>query len=69
MMKLEPEAILEQSLVKKGNTASPQVCVKWTGLPEASATWEDWYVLLAKFPSVASRGQEGPSTGGLVTLD
>jgi hypothetical protein len=31
-MKLEPEAILDRRLVKKGNAATPQVQVKWLGL-------------------------------------
>jgi hypothetical protein len=38
---LQPEAILDRRLVKKGNTAIPQVLIKWTSLPATSATWED----------------------------
>ena len=48
---LQPEAILERRLVKKGNTAMPQVRVKWSHLPEDSATWEDFYVLQQRFPT------------------
>ena len=33
-----PEAILDRRLVKKGNRAVLQVLIKWTKLPEASAT-------------------------------
>jgi hypothetical protein len=66
-MRMEPEAILERCLVKKGNAATPQVRVKWTGLPESSATWEDWSVLVARFPSATSCGQAGSSAGGHVT--
>ena len=33
-----PEAILDRRLVKKGNRAVPQVLIKWTKLPEVSAT-------------------------------
>jgi hypothetical protein len=58
-VKLELGAILERRLVKKGNAASPQARVKWIGFREASAIWEDWYVLVTKFPSVASCGQDG----------
>jgi hypothetical protein len=68
-VKLEPEAILERLLVKKGNVATPPVQIKWVGLPESSSTWEDWYVLLARFPSVTSYGQDGSSAGGHVTPD
>jgi hypothetical protein len=42
--------------VKKGGKAVPQVLVKWTGLPQEAATWEDWYVLL--------RTMCGSRTGG-----
>jgi hypothetical protein len=31
--------------VKKGNVAVTQVLVKWSHLPESSATWEDFSVL------------------------
>jgi hypothetical protein len=40
----EPEAALDRRLVKKGNTALPQVLTKGTGLPADMATWEDWEV-------------------------
>jgi hypothetical protein len=35
---LQPEAILQRRLVKKGSKAIPQVLVKWRHLPKASAT-------------------------------
>jgi hypothetical protein len=37
-VKLEPEAILERRIVKKGNVTTPQVRVKWAGLLESSST-------------------------------
>jgi hypothetical protein len=33
-----PEQVLDRCLVKKGNAAVQQVLVKWTRMPEASAT-------------------------------
>jgi len=45
----EPELVLDRRLVKKGNSAVPQVLVKWSKLPATSSTWEDL------------RGQEGVS--------
>jgi hypothetical protein len=51
--------------VKKGNAAISQVCIKWLRIPDA--TWEDWSVLVAKFPEVASWGQDGVSARGGVT--
>ena len=36
----ETELILDHRLVKKGNSAVPQVRVKWSKLLASSATWE-----------------------------
>jgi hypothetical protein len=55
---LQPESIVDRRLVKKGSTVIPQVHIKWIGLP----TWEDWYVLIHMFPSVASWDQGGSPT-------
>jgi hypothetical protein len=66
---LQPDAILERRIVKKGNAAVPQVLVKWCGLPGDITSWEDWYVLLQKFPSLSSWGQEVSSAGGGVIPD
>ena len=41
----QPERVADGRLVKKGNTAIVQVKVKWTGIPEEAATWEDWSTL------------------------
>jgi hypothetical protein len=49
---LQPKEILERRLVKKGNSATPQVPVQWLGLHDV--TWEDWNVLLTRFPEIAS---------------
>jgi hypothetical protein len=43
--------------VKKGNAAIPQVKIKWTKLPEAAATWEDYNVLKTRFPNSLAWGQ------------
>lgn len=53
----EPELILDRRLVKKGNTAVPQVLVKWSQFPAAAATWEDLYVVQKRFPSASAWGQ------------
>jgi len=53
----EPETILERRLVKKGNSAVPQVLVKWSQLPVTSAMWEEFYVLQKAFPAASAWGQ------------
>jgi hypothetical protein len=35
---LTPEKILDRRLVKKGNVATVQVLIQWSGLPSDSAT-------------------------------
>lgn len=64
---LKPEAILERRLVKKGNTAVPQVRMKWSHLSADSATWEDFRVLRERFPDSPACGQAAPQAGGSVT--
>ena len=41
--------------------------VKWSHVPEASATWEDLYVIKARFPDAVAWAQATSSTGGGVT--
>jgi hypothetical protein len=62
-----PQEILERRLVKKGNTAIPQVRVRWSGLPEAATTWEDYHVLRRRFPEAPAWGQAASPAGGGVT--
>lgn len=66
---LEPEAILQRRLVKKGNHVVPQVLVKWSQLPESAATWEDFYVVKKRFPSAIAWGQASSHGVGNVTTD
>jgi hypothetical protein len=63
---LLPEAVLQCRLIKKGSKAIPQALIKWRGLPMEAATWEDWYVLQARFPGCLAGGPAS-SQGGDVT--
>lgn len=62
----QPELILDRRLVKKGNTAIPQVLVKWTGFSPEAATWEDFYILWKKFPLAIAWGQATAQGGSNV---
>ena len=62
----EPEAILDHRLVKKGNSAMPQVLVKWSKIPAPSATWIDLYVLQKRFPAAPAWGQAASQGGSTV---
>jgi hypothetical protein len=49
---------------KERQYCSLQVKVAWTNLSATSTTWEDYYVLRARFPSALAWGQAGSSGGG-----
>ena len=66
VVSLAPKKILQRRLVKKGNKAIPQVLLKWTHLPESSATWEDYYVVKQRFPDAVAWGQATSEGGGNV---
>lgn len=61
---VQPEAVLDRRLVKKGNQAIPQVLVKWTNIPVEASTWEDWYVVTSRFPTAIAWGQATSGGGG-----
>jgi hypothetical protein len=60
---VEPEDILERRMVRSGNTAATQIRVKWSGLDDAHATWEDYDLLKLKFPN-AELWERDRSQGG-----
>ena len=62
-----PECILDCRLVKKGNTAVPQVLIKWSKIPASSTTWEDYYVVKERFPSASDWGQAASQWGSCHT--
>jgi len=62
-----PEAIVDRRLVKKGNTAIPQVKLTWVGLPASATTWEDYNVVKQRFPNAPAWGQAGTQAGESVT--
>lgn len=50
---LEPAAILDRRLTKKGRNSVLQIKVQWSTLPEEAATWEDYDVLRLRYPAAA----------------
>jgi hypothetical protein len=51
------EAILNRRLVKRGRTTTSQVLVRWTGLPDELAKWENLHQLRHHFPEAPAWGQ------------
>lgn len=66
---MEPAAILERRMIRKGNAAAVQLKIVWTGLPESSATWEDYELMRQRFPTWDAWGQASSSGAGTVTAD
>lgn len=62
-----PEKILDRRMVRDGYSAATQILVKWQGLPDEQATWEDYYRLKGRFPSAAIWGRDHAQAGGNVT--
>lgn len=48
---VEPVEVLDRRLVKKNNRAAAQWLIKWFGLAEEQATWEDADSIRSRFPS------------------
>lgn len=59
---LNPIAILDRRMRKKGNAPLVQLLVQWSHHPATAATWEDYEVLRLRFP--AATIWEGASTQG-----
>lgn len=45
-----PEQILQRSCVRKRNKPVTQWLIKWSGLPNEDATWEDAHNIAQRFP-------------------
>jgi hypothetical protein len=59
-----PEQVLAKKMVFRGTSSTQQVLIKWSGWPEALATWEDLEALHQRFPGAPAWGQAGSLGGG-----
>jgi hypothetical protein len=59
-----PEQVLAKKMVSRGTSSTQQVLIKWSGWPEALATWEDMEALHQRFPGAPTWGQAGSLGGG-----
>jgi hypothetical protein len=61
-----PERILQRRMTQ-GDRPSLQGPIKWSGMPESLATWEDLEALRLRFPSAPTWGQVASEEGGNVS--
>lgn len=50
MVVLKPERILQGRQITRGNSAVPQWLIKWEGLDDSEASWEDASFVVQQFP-------------------
>ena len=51
-VQLEPVAILDRRMTKKNNRSITQVLIQWSNSFPEDATWENWYDILQRFPTL-----------------
>ena len=62
-----PEKILQRRLHHQGARVVPQLLVKWSGMEDSLATWEDEVALLQRFPGAPAWGHAASQGGGDVS--
>ena len=65
----EPEYFIDRKLVKSGKSIVARVLVKWLGLDDNLATWEDLQQLRHRFPDSPAWGQAGFQGEEIVTTE
>lgn len=60
-----PEQVLDRRTVSRGGSSIDQILVRWSGLEDVLATWEDEEALKAKFPAATAWGQAASQGEGL----
>ncbi|KAJ4802427.1 polyprotein [Rhynchospora pubera] len=48
--KVEPVEVVDRKIVNRNGTPVAQILVRWSNLPDDSATWEDYLFIKRKFP-------------------
>jgi hypothetical protein len=66
-MKVQPEQVLSDLMVHRGGKLTPQVHIKWAGLPENCASWEPLFATIDKFPDAPAWGQAASAGESNVT--
>jgi hypothetical protein len=59
-----PGRILDRRLVRAGNAVATQVLIKWSGLEEEHATWEDYHRMKHYYPSTSLWEEDRAQGGG-----
>lgn len=62
-----PEEVLNSRLFRNSNKVITQLLIKWSGWPDALATWEDEQAIKQRFPMAPAWGQAATEGGGDVS--
>lgn len=60
-----PERVLQRRLHQRGNTSVQQLLIRWSGLGDDLATWEDADYIMQYFHAAPAWGQAGTQGGGV----
>jgi hypothetical protein len=66
-MNVQPEQLLSDHMLRRGGNLTPQVRIKWAGLPDNCASWEPLFAMVDKFPDAPAWGQAASAGEGNVT--
>lgn len=56
-VELTPVAVLRRQLIKRGKSVVSYGLIRWSGLPDELATWENLRQLKERFPAALAWGQ------------
>jgi hypothetical protein len=66
-MRVQPEQVLHDHMVRHGGNLTPQVRIKWAGLPDNCASWEPLFTMVHKFLDAPAWAQAASAGEGNVT--
>jgi hypothetical protein len=67
-VQVQPQTIVGERMVRRGNKMIPQVQLQWSGLSSNCTSWESLFLMVNQFPDAPAWGQADTGGGSNVTL-